>query len=223
MPMNLYTVKLKVFFHHLFSNKPRTTYWQRARLIVGPATKEEFNKTGQKETRNAIEEFILNHSTKKTTLLDAGCNTAIEGYRLFKKGYKGHYTGVDSNSKAIQYAQYNLNEFKNYSLFVSDLDKLYFKHKQFDIVLMKDVIEHQQHYRNVLSEATRVAKKYFVLGLFITLSESAKDKIKLHPDGYYLNKYAKQPLLKFMAECGFKTPQTIYQDKQDEILIFERK
>ncbi len=215
-------VKTKIILSSLFSTDNKNTYWQKTYSIVGPAMKEDFSKTGQKETRNAIEKFILKHSNVNTLLLDAGCNTGIEGYRLFKKGYKGRYVGVDSNNKAIQYAEYNLSEFDKANLFVSDLNMLDFPDKHFDLVLVKDVIEHQRDHKSLLSELTRVTKKYLLLSLFIKLSSTGKDKIKLHPDGYYLNKYSKEFLFKFLFQKGFSNKKIIYSNAQDDVLVFQR-
>ncbi len=213
---------IKIFITHLFSTNPKRTYWQKTNTVVGPALKENFDKTGQKETRNAIEKFILDHSDKETKLLDAGCNTGIEGYRLITKGYKGKYFGADSNNKAIEYAKYNLSSFKNIFLTASDLDKLDFASKYFDIVLIKDIIEHQIHYKTILSKLNKLTNNYLILSLFIKLTPKNQDEIKLHPDGYYLNKYSKNKLLVFFAQQGFKKPKIIYSDKQDEVLIFKR-
>ena len=221
--MKQFIKKFLVFAKNIFVKTPNKTYWQKTMQIVGPAVKEDFDKTGQKQTRDAIEKFIINHSNRNTLLLDAGCNTAIEGYRLFNKKYKGNYYGVDSNPRAINFAKYNLSEYKKNLLVVSDLEKLPFKNKFFEIVLIKDIIEHQRYYENILTELVRVAKKYLILSLFIKLTDKDEDVIKIHKDGYYLNKYSKKLLFNFFSNNGFKKPKSIYTDSQDEVLVFERK
>lgn len=214
--------KFQLLLSEYFNSKHTTTYWQRINYIIGPAIKEDFDKIEQKETRNAIENFVFHHSAKKTILLDAGCNTGVEGYRLFKKGYKGSYIGVDNNRKAIQYAKQNLSEFKDVNLFPFDLNDIPFPDKYFDIILIKDVIEHQKNYYDILFELTRLTKKYLILSLFIKLSAANDDTIVLHPDGYYLNKYSRNSLANFFTKRGFKKPKLIYTNKQDEVFMVER-
>ena len=65
---------------------PDTTYWQNHPEIIGPARKEQFKDIGQQETRVALERVILAYSSAQTSLLDAGCNTGVEGFRLFEDG-----------------------------------------------------------------------------------------------------------------------------------------
>ena len=228
MNMKTFIQKLHRYISCYFTN-PNQTYWQRIRTIVGPADKDDFNTIKQKNTRDAFETFILNNSNKDTYLLDAGCNTGVEGYRLFKKGYKGHYTGIDSNEKAIVFAQKNLSEFPRTCLIVSDLAKMnfpvenvYTKHRSFDIVLMKDVIEHHKHYKPILTELIKFAKKYFILSLFIHTSLSNKNNLTLHPDGYYLNTYSQKRLKQFFVKKGFKKHMRIFTNNQDEVWVFKR-
>ncbi len=199
------------------------TYWQKADEIVGPATKDQFDQIGQKKTRDAFEKFILANSNDKTLLLDAGCNTGVEAFRLMQKGYKGKYLGIDSNGKAIKYAKDNLKGFKNAKFEVRDLEDLPYRDKSFDIVLLKDVIEHHKHYAKIISELTRVTRKWFVLSMFIKPSNFLQDRIRLHPDGYYLNRYNRKDLVSFITEKGFSSPEVIHKDSPDEVFTFERQ
>lgn len=198
------------------------TYWQKIKGIVGPATIKKFDEIGQKKTREAFENFIIAHSTAKSKLLDAGCNTGVEAHRLLRLGYKGKYLGVDSNGKAINLARNNLKMFDNASFEIQNLEKLPFKTKEFGIVLLKDVIEHHKHYSNILTELTRITKSYLILSMFIKPSLFFPDKIKLHPDGYYLNRYNRKALFDFITSCGFNQPEVIYKDFQDEVFVFKR-
>ncbi|MBI5127751.1 class I SAM-dependent methyltransferase [Candidatus Roizmanbacteria bacterium] len=198
------------------------TYWQKIKDIVGPAEISDFDKIGQKETRTCFEKFITQHSKKTTLLLDAGCNTGVEAVRLYKAGFKGKYFGVDSNSKAVKFAKKNLKGNTNCQFFIEDLSKLNFKKDTFDIILIKDVLEHEQYYVKILTELARVTKKYLILSMFIKPSFFLGDKIKLHPDGYYLNRYNQGKLFRFMAKHHFKKPTKIFEDWQDVVLVFEK-
>lgn len=198
------------------------TYWQKIKGIIGPAHAKDFDKTGQQNTRSAIERFITSVSNDRTKLLDAGCNTGIEGYRLLQNNFLGKYIGVDSNTKAIKIARENLKADKKYEFFTQDLSDLKFGDEYFDVVLSKDVIEHHRYYEEIINELARVTKKYFILSMFIKPSIFFKDKIILHPDGYYLNKYNRKKLFNFIIQNGFKKIKTIYWNLQDEVFLFER-
>ncbi len=198
------------------------TYWQKIKGIVGPAYSKDFDQIGQKNTRKKLENYIISNSNKKTLFLDAGCNTGVEAYMLYQEGYRGKYVGVDNNSKAVKFAKNNLKNEKRVSFFVSDISKLKFKDRYFEIVLCKDVIEHHEFYDKILAELSRVTKKYLILSMFIKPSFLFKDKIFQHPDGYYLNKYNRKKLFAFLIQNGFKKPKIIYQDWQDVVFVFER-
>lgn len=198
------------------------TYWQRIKKIIGPVTKKEFDTVGQQQTRLAIENFILKNSSNKTSLLDAGCNTGIEAARIYKKGYQGKYYGVDNNAKAVRLAKANLKDNSLAKFFNLDLEKLNFKDKNFDIVFTKDVIEHQQYYTKILTELARVTKKFLILSMFIKPSFFLGDKVKLHNDGYYLNRYNQRKLFSFLSKLHFKKPAKIYEDWQDIVYVFEK-
>ncbi len=197
------------------------TFWQRSQSIVGAARADEFHKIGQQDTRQALERFILEHSTSETVLLDAGCNTGVEGYRLMSAGYPGRYQGVDSNAKALAYALENLVG-RAASFTLADLQAIPFADGTFDIVLNKDVIEHAQSYEGILKELTRLTSRYLVLSMFIKLNPN-QDAITLHPDGYYLNSYERQKFLNFLSTCGMSSPQTIFENTTDEVLVFEKQ
>jgi len=198
------------------------TYWQKIKGIVGPAEARDFDMVGQKNTREAIEKFILKNTRKNTKLLDAGCNTGVEAFRLHEKEFKGRYFGVDNNFKAIKFAKNNMKEVHNFEFILSDVSKLNFKDSYFEIVFTKDVIEHHQHYTKILTELARVTKKFLILSMFIKPSFFLNDRIKLHKDGYYLNRYNQGKLFSFMKKHHFNKPKKIYEDWQDVVYVFEK-
>lgn len=198
------------------------TYWQKSSKITGPALAKEFDTIGQIETRKAIEHYVLSCSSIDTKLLDAGCNTGVEGYRLFIAKYAGHYTGVDSNGKAIKIADYNLSLFPNKRLVRCSLEKLPFNNKEFDLTLNKDVIEHHRSYASILTEILRVTRHRLILSMFIQCTDLPNDIIHKHKDGYYLNSYNRQYLYSFIKKNSFELDKIIYKDRNDEVLIFKR-
>ncbi len=198
----------------------KDSYWRKAAEIVGPARVQDFHLVGQKDTRDALEAWVLAVSTPSTSLLDAGCNTGVEGYRLFEKGYIGRYTGADSNPKALMYALENLSS-KRAAFSLTDLDALGFRDQEFDITINKDVIEHLPYYDETLKELARVTKHALALSTFISLHEG-DDLINRHPDGYYLNAYNRQRLYNLFGTCGFRSAATIFKNATDEVIVFER-
>lgn len=196
------------------------TYWQSIPHIVGPARAHEFCHIGQQDTRTAFEDFIISHSDGSTAVLDAGCNTGVEGYRLFQRGFLGSYTGVDSNAKALTFALENLTG-RQATFMLADLGNIPLPPRCADIVLNKDVIEHCQSYHAVLTELARLTRRYLVLSLFIQLSDEP-DVIEQHPDGYYLNCYNRAQLYAFLAAAGLQDPQCIFRNQSDEVIVFSR-
>ncbi len=196
------------------------TYWQSIDHIIGPAKREKFEQIGQKPIREAIEAFIIADSDIQTRLLDAGCNTAVEGFRLFERGYKGTYYGVDSNYRALQHAQENLTEQR--AIFCqADCANIPYPDQHFDLVLTKDVIEHAPYYEDILRELARLTKRWLLLSMFIRMHDQP-DFIKPEPAGFHHNRYNRSKLYDFVRKHGFKLPHPIFQMGEDELIIFER-
>jgi len=202
------------------------TYWRSIDHIIGPATADEFEKIGQQDTREALERFILGASDTTTRLLDVGCNTGVEGHRLFQRKFPGSYVGVDSNAKALVYAMVNLSG-RPASVALADATSLPYPDQSFDIVLNKDVIEHAEHYAGILSELARVARRYVVLSMFIR-PHDLPDQIHREPQGFHHNRYNRAGLYAHMRAAGFGDPTVIYTAEprhsgfQDEVFVFER-
>jgi ubiquinone/menaquinone biosynthesis C-methylase UbiE len=197
------------------------TYWQKIDHIIGPATVEEFAQIGQQETRDAIERFILEHSDASTRLLDAGCNTGVEGYRLFQKKYPGFYVGVDSNAKALTHALQNLHG--NHAAFaLADLESIDYPDGCFDIVLNKDVIEHASYYTSILRELARLTRRWLILSMFIKMHDQP-DFIHREPQGFHHNRYERKRLYELMTDLSFAEPSIVYEAGEDEVLVFEKK
>lgn len=197
------------------------THWQKIDHIIGPATRDDFGSAGQKETRDSIEAFILKQSAPGTLMLDAGCSTGVEAHRLFEKGFPGTYVGVDSNLKALRLALENLSG-RSASFLHSDLDALPYGAEHFDVVLVKDVIEHARDYREILAELARVAKQWLVLSMFIRMHDEP-DLIKMDQPGLYLNRYQRAGVYSFLSEAGFDEPLVVFRKADDEVLAFRRK
>ena len=202
-------------------NDMKPTYWQAIPNIVGPATKKEFPQIGQIGIRNALESFIVEYSDAATRLLDGGCNTGVEGCRLYEKGYRGFYTGVDSNKKALEFALSNLQGTSaNFTL--ADLEFTGYPDRSFDIVMTKDVIEHAESYRKIMGELARLTNRWLMVAMFIKMHDRP-NVISYQPDGFYHNRYARREFYEFVGDEGFSEPRILFAEREDELLLFERQ
>lgn len=199
----------------------KATYWQQIPNIIGPATRDQFHQIGQKATRDALEAWILDHSDASTRLLDAGCNTGVEGVRLFDKKFPGQYVGADSNLKALGYAMANLQG-KPASFAWADLEQIAWPDGAFDVVLNKDVVEHAAHYEPILRELARLTKTWLVLSMFIRMHDEP-DLIRPGDKGLHHNRYRRAGLYALMESLGFEPPQSIFEQGDDEVLVFRKK
>lgn len=196
------------------------TYWRKSTTIVGPARAAEFSSIGQQSTRAALESFIIANTSPSSRILDAGCNTGVEGFRLFAAGYAGQYIGADSNPLALSHALENLTG-RPASFLLSDLGAIPFPDKSFNLVFSKDVIEHAPTFEPILSELCRLARGFLVLSMFIRMKDG-DDEIRPHPDGYHLNRYSRTRLTSFVIARGFSPAATVFAEAEDEVLVFRR-
>lgn len=199
----------------------KRTFWQETDRIIGPATVAEFDTIGQQDVRNAIERFVIDHSDKSTSLLDAGCNTGVEGYRLFEKEYAGKYVGVDSNQQALDHAAENLQGHIA-TFLLADLEQIAYADQSFDIVLTKDVIEHAEHYSAILCELARLSRQWLILSMFIKM-HGAPDHIHREPEGYHHNRYNRAALYDLMQRNDFSLDSILYRQDSNEVLLFKRQ
>lgn len=199
----------------------KQTYWQRINHIIGPMRAEDFPEIGQQDTRSALEDFVLAQADSNTKLLDAGCNTGVEGFRLFSKGYPGFYFGLDSNAKALLFALQNLRSYPATCL-AADAESVPYPDRYFEIVLIKDVIEHASSYQSILAELARVTGEWLVLSMFVKMHDD-EDQILRHPDGYFLNRYNRNALYSFLADHELVKPCTVYQNAVEEVIVFKKR
>ena len=93
--------------------------------------------------------------------LDAGC---AQGYLLDeiakRFNIRGH--GCDISSKVIEE---NMNRFPHLSFHVLDVEKEVLNHKQFDVVISSEVIEHIHDWKGAIHHLTQMTKKYLIITL----------------------------------------------------------
>lgn len=194
------------------------TYWQKSNQIIGKFINiHSFNERGHLpdiEVRRTAEKYIIDN--KFNSVLDAGCNTGILGYRLQQAEFKGKYIGVDSNQKAIDLAR-KINPLQ---FICCDITNIPQEDRSIECVYTKDVIEHMEYYEKPIEELCRICKDTFMVSTFILMGQ--EDKINLHKDGYYLNSYNRKKFLEFVCNFGFELVSSIDCEKEFGLLIFER-
>jgi ubiquinone/menaquinone biosynthesis C-methylase UbiE len=169
--------------------------------VVGNMTREQMLINRQIDTYKALCKLIADITTKQVA--DLGCNVSMLGVLLREAGYQGEYIGVDSNPNALKIAQNNLGRYKfPYKCVKANLRQLDFKDSIFETVVLKDVLEHMEDFRPILSETMRVAGRYALIANFIPWTEG-DTIICQQPDGYYHNLYARKEIYHFIAQAGF--------------------
>lgn len=221
---------LKKIFQNLYQEddpeNKNLTYFQKSKFIQGPAFLDLFDGIGQQEKRSKLEEYIIQNSDEYTTVLDAGCNTAVEGFRLYSQGFKGVYTGIDSNLKSLLYAIDNLEGTPgNFTL--SDIEKINYPDSYFDIVFTTGVLEGLPYYEKALKEFARLTNKKLIICPWIEMTDKP-DLIKKHElVDVYANHYNRKKMYDFLEREGLKNPKIIYREEDPvdgihEIIIFEK-
>lgn len=173
-------------------------YWRnRGPDVIGLDVLSEDSAARQAATYQAIAHWVM--KTRAANVLDVGCNVAALALYLRQQGYAGSYLGVDSNA----YALYMV---KREQATLGNLRALPFKDKQFDAVVVKDVIEHLEDY-TPLREAFRVASHSAIVATYLPWSTEAA-VIERHPDLYFINRYRESDIGELAADCGFRLVET---------------
>lgn len=95
---------------------------------------------------------VLPHLKGKRKVLDLGCGNCFISKNLIDKGYK--VTSVDVKSQSLV---------PSIKSIVYNGEKLSFKDKSFDVVLLLTVLHHAPYPEKVLKEAARVTKRLIII------------------------------------------------------------
>lgn len=195
-------------------------YWQNLDKPISAYRVKEFYYPKKLPVREAIEKFVLKN--KIESVLDAGCNTGMFGFRLFDKGYDGTYLGIDSNPTGIKYAiRMRLADPKKCKFKLCDIeDTSPLKKRSFELVYTKDVIEHLESYKKAISELSKLTTKYLAVSFFIPLKD--EESIHRHNDRYYLNHYCRKEFYEYVKSLKFGKPKIIYGNGDNEIIVFKK-
>jgi ubiquinone/menaquinone biosynthesis C-methylase UbiE len=143
--------------------------------------------------------------TRSLRLLEIGFGSGIDYRGLESAGLLDtpelSYFGVDVTRKFVAHAR---RRFSKMTPFLIDGYHLPFRNGCFDVVYMRHVLEHQTHYRFLLSEALRVCRGQVFLIFFLPLRDAEEDTIEF--DGtWYNNHYSRLRFTEFVRERGYET------------------
>ncbi|MBL8093003.1 MAG: glycosyltransferase [Anaerolineales bacterium] len=160
-------------------------------------------------------------------LLEIGFGAGIDYRGLERDGLLEapglDYYGADVTHKFVAHAQQHYTRMKPHLI---DGYRLPFPDGFFDVVYMRHVLEHQNHYEALLAEMLRVSRGEVFVIFFIPLAESPVDNIAF--DGtWYNNQYSRIRFDQFIGARGFVAEEiarfhfeTGYAD--DQLLVLRR-
>lgn len=191
-------------------------YWiSLGENVIGQDVLAEGEQARQAATYRTIAELVV--ELKVRHLVDVGCNYGVLQWWLKQAGYKGIYSGLDTNEYAIELGT---------ALGFTNLHHGDFRTEQghCDCIVMKDVIEHLES-MEPLREIFKAVERYFILALYLPLTYAPTEIIR-HPDGYYTNTYNRQEMRQLANECWFHTLKDIQVKESNgmlnEIIVWER-
>jgi ubiquinone/menaquinone biosynthesis C-methylase UbiE len=189
-------------------------YWiNLGEEVVGNLSIEDMLECRQIDTYRAIGNAVMALSLHQ--VVDLGCNVGITGVILRESGYLGEYVGIDANPNALRIAARNLSRYPGIStLMEGNLRNLNFPGLTFQCVIIKDVLEHHEHFKTILREALRVSDRYALVANFITWSEG-ETIIRREPEGYYHNLYSRKEAYSFIRGQGFEIINVISALEKD--------
>lgn len=137
------------------------------------------------------------------SVIDLGSGGGVQYAALKEYFPEVSYTGIDITPRHVRFAR---SMFPETRFEEGDAADLPFKDREFDISLIRHVVEHhpQQKAEQILSEAFRVCKKCVLVLFFIPPIEMEEDVVeKRKKSGFYLNTYSKDWIEKQIKERGF--------------------
>lgn len=129
-------------------------------------------------------------------ILDVGCTTG-HYYRVLKHMSQIDYTGIDSNSKAIEKARYIWG--KQASFYTQDARDILFQDNAFDVVICYNLLSHILEHEDVLKQLWRVSSKH----IFIRALFNKVQKFTYTPKVY--KTYSKQKIKSYINVLGHNT------------------
>jgi ubiquinone/menaquinone biosynthesis C-methylase UbiE len=201
-------------------------YWvNRGENVIGNQTKEQMLANRQIDTYKVICGLIFELSPQK--VVDCGCNVGILGVLLRDQGFNKEYVGIDFNPNALKVAEKNMASYGGSSIFYqANLRHMDFQDQAFELVVLKDILEHMEDFRPVLSDVLRVSNKYAIISNFIPWAEGSS-VIRKEPAGFFHNFYSRREVYQLIQDAGFdvlSVTSTLEQDaRPNEVVLLQRK
>ena len=139
---------------------------------------------------------------------------------MYSSGFKGLYTGIDNNLKALAYALDNMEGTPaNFTL--CDISEINYPDNYFKIVFTTGVLEGLPYYEDAIKELSRLTSKWFIIVSYIYMTDEP-DLIKKHSlIDVYANRYNRKKMYDFLLKMGLGNPQIIYQYTHQELGLQE--
>jgi len=157
----------------------------------------KFYKTPTQKYRLYLIKKILKNK-RKGQFLDIGCGLGFVTASLLKMGFLGQ--GIDPSLKSIRLARKLHPQIKNHFILKS-LSQLS-PHKQYDLIVMAEVLEHLKNDQEVLRKVNAILKKGGILILTVPAHKkawNANDEFAGHR-----RRYEKKGLQDKLKRSGFK-------------------
>ena len=178
-------------------------------------------KTGTDNNgRKALAGILADYDNPK--VLDAACGTAVNYEVLAANNIPVQYTGMDRTIKFINYAKELYGD--NITMVEGYVQEMPFQDNEFDVVILRHILEHLEDYELAVREAIRVAKKEVIIVFFLDPSNDLQDQIEVRKteyEGYtyWWNTYSWPKFVRFVSEfgllpqrCVFETPGAAHRD-----------
>lgn len=168
--------------------------WWDDNLNKSDKFQEYLGWLGDKESdsRIFIKDFVKNF--KISSIADFGCGPCVDYFSLRDDDYVFDYIGIDSCQHLKEY-----NESRGVNFLKSPVENTGLGDGSYELSYSRHVLEHQQSFKDCLSEMIRVAEKYAVHTFFIKPSEYEKIDYQKE-DNLYHNQYCKYDIEDFLID-----------------------
>jgi ubiquinone/menaquinone biosynthesis C-methylase UbiE len=101
-------------------------------------------------------------------MVDLGCGGGIELLGYLLEGVDVNYTGVDFSEVMIEFCKVR---FKKFNFVKVDIINTGLSDGEFEIVLCRHVLEHQEYYYDIVREAKRLSSEYVIIDFYRELKD----------------------------------------------------
>ena len=177
---------------------------------------EEWRRIGAIDKADNV--VLLCDSIAHSKVIEIGCGEGALLEQLKERNFGSEYVGSEISSEALailrlkpQLEDVDLTLMEDYSLDYPD--------RHFDLAILSHVIEHVEHPRKLIAEASRVAHYLFV-------EVPLERTIRLSPDYVedstgHINFYDRITIRRFLQTCGLTVIEQRITDTSKELVAFQ--